>query len=109
MAEKKKLDVYNRSSRGYTSPSGVQVPGGQTVQLDEDEALTMLKGYPRDLISPDTLRSSPASQGDAELKEEIERLQGVVAVLEAEKGVLETTVKELEAEVAKLSKVPAGK
>jgi len=83
MAEKtKKIDVHNKGLRDYHTPSGVVIPSGRTVELDEDEGKAMLAGYPRDLISPDTLRSASGNQSVAELRAENERLQGVVTDLE---------------------------
>jgi hypothetical protein len=79
----KKVDVFNRGERSYTSPSGVHVAGGVSTPLDEDEAKSLMAAYPNDLISPDSLRSSPSSQSDKDRRAEIERLQGVVSDLEA--------------------------
>lgn len=110
MAKNEKIDVYNRSGRTYTTPSGVHLQGEQTTQLDREEAETMLKSYPRDLISPDALRSSPSSQSDNDRRKEIERLQGIVEVLETDKKNLQealdnagTKVKDLNAEVDRLN------
>jgi len=105
MAEKtKKIDVHNKGLRDYHTPSGVVIPSGRTVELDEAEGKAMLAGYPRDLISPDTLRSASGNQSAAELRAENERLQGVVTDLETKlKAAIEENVM-LKAKVEELGK-----
>lgn len=78
----KMTDVHNQSSRTYTSPSGIHIEPGHTEALPNSEAAILMKNYPRDLISPDSLRSAPASQSDTDRRKEIERLQNVVSDLE---------------------------
>jgi hypothetical protein len=82
MAKSEKIDVHNRGSRTYTTPSGVHIQGGTTVQLDREEGEALLKGYPRDLISPDSLRSSPSVQSNADQHNKIVELQAKVTELE---------------------------
>ena len=82
MAKSEKIDVHNKGGRTYTSPSGIEIPGGHTVQLDRDEGETMMKSYPRELISPDDLRSTSSAQSNRDQHEEIVRLQSKVTELE---------------------------
>lgn len=98
-----KIDVRNQSTRDYRSPSGILVPGGQTTSLPKEEGESMLKSYPKDLISPDALRSSPASQSDADRRKEIDRLQGVIEDL---KGKLAESVREVTGLKAKTEQHP---
>lgn len=108
MAEKtKKIDVHNKGLRDYHTPSGVVISSGQTVELDEDEGKAMLAGYPRDLISPDALRSS-SGQSVAELRTENERLQSVVDDLQAKlKAAIEENVM-LKAKTPATAPAPQG-
>jgi len=73
-------DVFNQSNRTYTSPSGVHVLPKQTTQLEDSDAKKLMEAYPRDLISPDSLRTAPAS--DAGQVELIGQLQTAIADLE---------------------------
>lgn len=83
MAKSEKIDVHNKGSRTYTSPSGVEISSGQTVQLDKDEGESMMASYPRELISPDSLRSSPSAQSNKDQHDEIVKLQKKVDSLES--------------------------
>lgn len=82
MAKAEKIDVHNRGSRTYTTPSGIHLQGGQTTQLDADEAESMMKGYPADLISPDSLRSVSSAQSNSDQHKLIVELQAKVTELE---------------------------
>lgn len=94
-----KVDVYNRGARSYTSPSGVELKPNTTTQLDEGEAAALMAGYPRDLISPDDLRSSPASQSSKDQSELVASLQSVVSDLTAKNTELQTQVNDLTAKL----------
>jgi hypothetical protein len=75
-----------------------ELKGGTTMAFDKEIAEGLMKSYPRDLISPDSLRSAPASQGDSDRRKEIERLQDVVKELEGK----------LAASVAEVDRLNAG-
>ncbi len=94
--EKTKVDVHNKGERTYTTPSGATLAAGQTIALEAEEAETLMASYPRDLISPDALRSAPASQSDKDRRAEIDRLQGIVTGLEGEKAELTKKVEAME-------------
>lgn len=97
-----KVDVYNRSERLYDSPTGVKIPSHSTVALESDEALAMMKNYPRDLISPDSLRSIPSAQSNKDQHDLIVALQGRISALETEVTAL---TKDKQALLAELSAV----
>lgn len=108
-----KIDVYNKGERLYHSPSGIEIPGGQTTNLPAAEAESLMKSYPRDLISPDSLRSTPVDvKGQEklinELRAENDDLKAGLAAVTKEKEDLNTqaleavTVKE---ELAKELKI----
>lgn len=82
MAKEKMIDVHNQSNRDYTSPSGVELKSKSTAPLPAAEAEKMMKGYPRDLISLDSLRSAPASQSIRDQHSLIVQLQARIAELE---------------------------
>lgn len=79
MPETKMVDIHNRGEREYHSPSGISIKQGQTVALPADEAESLLKGYPKDLITPESLRSSSGPTAleieNESLKAELERLK----------------------------------
>ncbi len=80
MPETKMVDIHNRGEREFHSPSGIVIKQGQTVALPADEAESLLKGYPKDLITPDSLRSSSGPSAlemeNESLKAELEKLKG---------------------------------
>jgi uncharacterized phage infection (PIP) family protein YhgE len=82
MVKSEKIDVHNKGSRTYTSPSGIPVASGQTVQLDREEGEAMMKGYPRELISPDDLRSTSSAQSNKDQHDLIVSQQAKIAELE---------------------------
>ena len=82
MAKADMTDVHNLGNRAYVSPSGIHVLAQMTTSLPTDEAVSMLKAYPKELVSPDSFRSAGPSASDTERTKEIARLQGVVKDLE---------------------------
>lgn len=90
-----KIDVYNKGERLYHSPSGIEIPGGQTTSLPAAEAESLMKSYPRDLISPDSLRSTPVDVKGLEklineLRADIDDLKADLSAVTKEKEDLNT-------------------
>jgi chromosome segregation ATPase len=55
--EEKKIDIHNKGNRTYHIAEGVALEPGRTLAVSASKAKTLMEAYPRDIISPNDLRS----------------------------------------------------
>lgn len=73
-----KTDIHNRSGREFTLRDGQILLPGRTVSVEGSLADELLKSYPRDIITPDSLRSGPSAQSARDKSLEIARLNDLL-------------------------------
>lgn len=101
-----KVDIFNQGVRSYGLRNGARLEPKTSMSVDAEEAETLFKAYPQDIVSPDSYRTDGRDYRDNAAK--MQRLREEVAILKAGApvGVSLDTLKEVtdkaEAQIADL-------
>lgn len=81
MDEKKMVDIFNQGQRSYGLRNGVRLEPKSGATVEQEEAETLFKAYPQDIVSPDSYRTSGGDYRDQAA--EMQRLREEVAALKS--------------------------